>query len=132
MNMPDNLLPETVFKYFYEICSIPHGSGNVKQISDYCVDFAKRYGLQYRQDKYYNVIINKPASQGYDSHTPVMLQGHLDMVCEKESGYNIDFERDGLRLLTDGQYVFAEGTTLGGDDRRLNCASAAHCCFNNR
>ncbi len=111
-----NIKPENVFRYFREICAVPHGSGNTKKISDYCVSNAGRLGLWCRQDEFDNVIIKKPASAGYEQKDAVILQGHLDMVCEKEADCDIDFENEGLRLLTDGDYIFADGTTLGGDD----------------
>ena len=74
-----------MFYYFEEICQIPHGSTNTKEISDYCVNFAKEHGLRVQQDDANNVIIWKNGSQGYEDHAPVMLQGHMDMVCEKEA-----------------------------------------------
>ena len=100
--------------FFKALAAIPHGSGNTKAISDYCVDFAKRRGLRYLQDENNNVIIWKDATNGSDE--TVILQGHLDMVCVQRDGRNIDFLKDGLRLKTDGDFLFAEGTTLGGDD----------------
>lgn len=108
--------PKKVFEIFEDICAIPHGSGNTKAISDYCVNFALERGFHVVRDNAYNVIIKKPASEGYEKHEPVILQGHLDMVCEKESGLDFDFERDGLRLKIDGDYLSASGTTLGADD----------------
>lgn len=114
--MFENLQPKTVFKYFEDICGIPHGSGNTKEISDYCVQFAKKRGLNYIQDKYNNVIITKEASPGYESAPALIIQGHLDMVCEKTEDCDIDFQKEGLRLNVRGDYVYADGTTLGGDD----------------
>lgn len=110
------LEPERVFHYFEEICAIPHGSGNEKAISDYCVAFAKSHDLWVRQDEANNVIIRKPASAGYENAPVVMFQGHMDMVCEKNSDVNFDFEKEGLKLKVEGDFVSAEGTTLGGDD----------------
>ena len=95
--------PTRVWKYFEELCAIPHGSGNTKRISDYCVAFAKAHNLRYTQDAMQNVIIWKDASNGYESHPPVIVQGHLDMVCEKEPDSDFDFEADGLRLQTQGE-----------------------------
>ncbi len=112
----DNLKPGRVFHFFEEICSIPHGSGNVKAISDYCVEFAKQRGLEVIQDDAYNVIIKKTASKGKENSPVVALQGHLDMVCEKNADINFDFEKDGLNLAIDGDWIHANGTTLGGDD----------------
>ena len=108
--------PKEVFKYFEEICAIPHGSGNTKQISDYCVEFAKERGLRCIQDSSNNVIIFKDGTAGYEQSAPVMLQGHLDMVCEKTPDCTIDFEKDGLSLMVEDGIITADGTTLGGDD----------------
>ena len=80
------------------------------------MNFAKEHGLRVQQDDANNVIIWKNGSQGYEDHAPVMLQGHMDMVCEKEPGSTIDFENDGLTLEVNGDYISAKGTTLGGDD----------------
>ena len=107
-------MANTYLDFFKALAAIPHGSGNTKAISDYCVDFAKRRGLRYLQDENNNVIIWKDATNGSDE--TVILQGHLDMVCVQRDGRNIDFLKDGLRLKTDGDFLFAEGTTLGGDD----------------
>ncbi|MBR2878691.1 MAG: aminoacyl-histidine dipeptidase [Clostridia bacterium] len=112
----ENLKPERVFKYFREICAIPHGSGNMEKISAYCEGFAKANGLDYIRDDVNNVIIYKPASAGYETASPVILQGHLDMVCQKDEGVNIDFETDGLDIFLDGDYLKAKGTTLGADN----------------
>ena len=110
------LEPERVFRYFEEICAIPHGSGNEKAISDYCVAFAKSHNLWFRQDEANNVIIRKPASEGYEDAPIVMLQGHMDMVCEKNSDVDFDFEKEGLKLRIVDDMIYASGTTLGGDD----------------
>ncbi len=112
----DKYEPQSVFRFFEEVCSIPHGSGNTKKISDYLFNFACKRGLDVAQDKLNNIIIRKPASPGYETRPSVIIQGHMDMVCEKENGYEIDFLNEGLRLCGDGEYIFAEGTTLGGDD----------------
>ena len=116
MNVLKGLEPAPVFRFFEEICGIPHGSGDTKRISDYCVQFAKERGLEVRQDEYNNVIIRKQGTSGYENAAPVMLQGHIDMVCEKEAGCDIDFAKDGLRLRLENGIVTADGTTLGGDD----------------
>ena len=111
-----HLQPEQVFHYFEEICGIPHGSGDTARISDYCVAFAQAHGLAFHQDSLGNVIIKKPATAGYEDHPAVILQGHIDMVCEKAPDSPIDFATDGLDVDTDGELVFAHGTTLGGDN----------------
>ena len=116
MGKLSHLHPERVFHYFEDICGIPHGSGDTRRISNYCVAFAESHGLWYRQDKLNNVIIKKPATIGYEDHPAVIIQGHLDMVCEKAPDCAIDFTADGLNVDTDGEWVFAHGTTLGGDD----------------
>ena len=116
MRVLENLQPQRVFYYFEEIAKIPHGSGNTKQISDYLVGFAKEHNLEYYQDELNNVIIIKEATAGYESAEPVIIQGHMDMVCEKESGCTIDFEKDGLDLYVEDGFVKAKDTTLGGDD----------------
>ncbi|MFA9375686.1 MAG: aminoacyl-histidine dipeptidase [Lachnotalea sp.] len=112
----EELEPKAFFKYFSDIAAIPHGSRDTKRISDYCVDFAKQYNLEYMQDEYNNVIIIKEASKGYENVPPIILQGHLDMVCEKESDCDIDFSKDGLKLELNKNFLSAEGTTLGADD----------------
>ncbi len=114
--MPENLKPENVFYFFEEICKIPHGSGNTGQISDYLVKFAADRGLEHYQDELGNVIIIKEASEGYENHEPVMLQGHMDMVAVKRPDSPVDMTKDGLILSVDGDRLFAEGTSLGGDD----------------
>ena len=110
------LEPGKVFEYFEEICAIPHGSGNTKAISDYLVAFAKDRGLAYRQDELNNVIIFGNGTCGMEDHAPVIIQGHMDMVCEKDEDCPINMETDGLDVTHDGDYIFAKGTTLGGDD----------------
>ena len=110
------LQPARVFYWFETLCGIPHGSGNTKEISDFCVEFAIEHGLRCSQDVWNNVVIRKPASVGYEEHPPVILQGHLDMVCEKDEGVAIDFTKDGLALRVEGDWISADGTTLGGDD----------------
>lgn len=116
MRVLENLQPERVFYHFEEIAKIPHGSGNTKQISDYLVAFAKEHHLEHYQDEINNVIIIKEATEGYENADAVIIQGHMDMVCEKESDCNIDFEKDGLDLYVEDGFVKARGTTLGGDD----------------
>lgn len=111
-----NLQSENVFAYFEKIASIPHGSGNTKQISDYLVSFAKEHNLEYYQDEWNNVVMIKEASAGYEAEEPVIIQGHMDMVCEKESSCTKDLSKEGLSLFIDGDFLKAEKTTLGADD----------------
>ena len=110
------LEPASVFGYFEEICSIPHGSRNTKLISDYLVNFAKSHDLRYIQDDADNVIIFADATPGFEDHAPIILQGHMDMVCEQDADCTIDMTREGLDVTHDGNVVFAKGTTLGADN----------------
>lgn len=121
--MLENLQPKDVFKFFEEITQIPHGSYNTKSVSDYVVSVAKEHKLKYVQDDSNNVIVYKNAAKGYEDKPPVMLQAHLDMVCEKnfETNAKFDFKKDPLHIAMMDDYVFAKGTTLGGDDG-IGCA----------
>ena len=110
------LEPAAVFGYFEEICAIPHGSRNTRMISDYLVNFAKSNDLRYIQDEADNVIIFGDATPGYEDHPAVILQGHMDMVCEKDADCPIDMATEGLDVTHDGKFVFAKGTTLGADN----------------
>lgn len=116
MGVLDGLNPKRVFEIFEEICSIPHGSGNMEAISRYCVDFAKSKNLEYICDEHNNVIIFKNATPGYENSDAVMIQGHMDMVCQKEADIEFDFEKQGIVPYIDGDFVKAKGTTLGGDN----------------
>ena len=116
MAVLEHLEPKRVMHFFEEMCAIPHGSGNTKAISDWCVAFAKERGLEYHQDEHDNVILVKEATPGYEGAVPVILQGHLDMVCQKEADCDKDMATQGLDLEADGEYVWAKGTTLGSDD----------------
>jgi len=116
MAVLDQLEPKNVFRFFEQMCAIPHGSYNTKAVSDWCVAFAEARGLEHYQDEMNNVILIKEASAGYEEAQPVILQGHLDMVCEKAPGCEKDMAREGLDLAVKGDYIYAEGTTLGGDD----------------
>ena len=116
MGVLSALEPAKVFQFFEEICSIPHGSRNVEQISNYLVNFAKERGLKYRQDEKFNVVIWKDGSAGYENAEPVILQGHMDMVAVKTADCPKDLEKDGLDLEINGDLISARGTSLGGDD----------------
>ena len=107
--------PEKLFHFFEEISAIPRGSKNEKGISDYLVKFAKDRGLWVYQDEAYNVIIKKGGSKGAEDRTAVMLQGHIDMVCEKIAGVEHDFEKDGIDLVVKDGVLTANGPTLGTD-----------------
>ena len=115
-NVLDNLNPSLVFKYFEEISQIPRGSGNEKQISDYLYKFAKDLNLEVIQDDYLNILIRKPATKGYENCPGVILQGHMDMVCEKNKDVDHDFEKDPIELKIVDDMIYANGTTLGADN----------------
>jgi dipeptidase D len=110
------LKPEPVWRYFAEISQVPRESKNEKQISSYVMGVAKRLGLQAKQDGALNVVVKKPASAGREGASSVCLQGHLDMVCEKNKGVEHDFEKDPIRLVRQGNLLMADGTTLGADN----------------
>lgn len=116
MGVLSNLEPKPVFEYFEKLCAVPHGSHNTRQISDLCVGFAKELGLRWRQDEANNVVIWKDASPGAENAAPVILQGHMDMVCAKTPDCAKDMAKEGLDLATDGEWIWAEKTSLGGDD----------------
>lgn len=105
-----------VFYYFEEICKIPHGSKNMTKIADFCVDFANKHNLKFVRDDANNVIIYKNGTKGYEESAPVILQGHLDMVCQKTPNSDINFETDGLKVFVDGDFIKAQDTTLGADN----------------
>lgn len=116
MRILEDLEPKSVFRFFEEICGIPHGSHETKAISDYLVAFANERSLKYRQEECNNVIIWKDGTKGYENAPTVMIQGHIDMVCEKEPDCTKDMSKEGLELFVDGDVIGARGTTLGGDD----------------
>ncbi|MFI3313155.1 MAG: M20/M25/M40 family metallo-hydrolase, partial [Eubacteriales bacterium] len=116
MGVLGNLAPQNVFGWFETICAIPHGSGHITAISDFLAEFGRQRNLETIQEPCGNVIIKKPATAGYENKPTVILQGHMDMVCEKTPETVFDFRKDGLCLVTDGVKVWADGTTLGGDN----------------
>ncbi len=116
MRVLEGLEPVRVFYYFEEICGIPHGSGNVDAISDYLKAFALERKLEVIQDEWKNIIIIKPASKGYEAESPVIIQGHMDMVAVHKPELEIDMKTEPLKLRVEGDKVYAEGTSLGGDD----------------
>lgn len=107
---------KTYIDYFKEMCKIPHGSGNTKAMSDYFESFAKAHSLRFIREECGNVIMFKDATKGYEKSEPVILQGHLDMVCVSDGKTEIDFETEGLTVCEDEDFIFAKGTSLGGDD----------------
>lgn len=116
MRVLEHLEPQSVFRFFEELAAIPHGSSNTGKISDWCVEFAEKRGLEVHRDRAHNVIIIGEATPGYEKAEPVILQGHLDMVCEKAPDCAKDLSKEGLDLVVEGDTICAKGTTLGGDD----------------
>ena len=116
MGVLDGLKPESVFHFFEEISRIPHGSGNIRQISDYLKAFAERQELFCVQDEVGNIIIVKESAPEYEDEAPYILQAHMDMVAVAAPGYDIDMKKEPLRLKFEEGKVYAEGTSLGGDD----------------
>lgn len=114
--MLEKYQPKKVLHYFEQICRIPHPSYHCEAISNYLMDFAKAHGLEAYQDQFYNVIIIKEATAGKEELEPIMIQGHMDMVTVKDDGTRIDMQKEGLQLAIDGDYIYAKGTSLGGDD----------------
>ncbi len=108
--------PQRVFNIFEDICAIPHGSGNESGVARYICEYARNRGLDAETDGAGNVLVKKPAKCGYEMLSPILLQGHMDMVCEKNEGVEHDFSRDGLKLYIEDGYLTADGTTLGADN----------------
>lgn len=111
-----DLKPEGVWRYFEEICQVPRPSRKEEKIGAFLLDFAKRQGLEAHQDRVGNVLIRKPATAGMEGVQTVVLQSHMDMVCEKNTGTEHDFDKDPIVPYIDGEWVKARGTTLGADD----------------
>ena len=111
-----DLKPNRVFYYFEKLSAIPRGSGNMEAVAQFCVDFANKHNLKYNIDAANNVVIFKNGTPDYESSSPIILQGHLDMVCQKTTDSKINFLKDGLDLYIDGDFIKARGTTLGADN----------------
>lgn len=115
-NLEKNEIEKKVLHYFKQICGIPRGSGNTDAITEYLIDFAEAHGFWYSVDASNNIVIKKCAARGFEDKEPMILQGHTDMVCEKTKETQIDFEKEGIKLNKDEDWLYAEGTTLGADD----------------
>ncbi len=126
MGISDNLQPEKVWKYFTEICKVPRPSKKEEKIIGWLTGFASEQGLDLKKDAAGNLLISKPATKGYENRQTVVLQSHMDMVCEKNSGITHDFENDPIIPVTEGEWVRANGTTLGADD---GIGMAAQCAL---
>ena len=121
----EGLKPDLIWKYFQEIAKIPRCSKSEKRISAYILETAKKLGLEARQDKFMNVVVRKPASAGKENVRRICLQGHLDMVCEKNKDKVHNFLRDPIELVRNGNVMTANGTTLGADNGIAVAASPA-------
>jgi len=115
-NAIEGLQPELVWKYFAEISRIPRCSKHEEHIAEYVIDTAKKLGLVAKQDRFGNVLVKKPASAGFSRVRSVCLQGHLDMVCEKNADTQHDFSKDPIELVRKNGVLMANGTTLGADN----------------
>ncbi len=116
MKKLQELQPSIVWDYFGQICQVPRPSKKEEKIIDFLIQFAKKHNLSYKTDDAGNVVISKPASKGFEKMRPVVLQSHMDMVCEKNSDLVFDFDTQPIIPVVDGEWVRAEGTTLGADD----------------
>ncbi|NOR13339.1 MAG: cytosol nonspecific dipeptidase, partial [Candidatus Aminicenantes bacterium] len=121
----DTIEPNNLWKHFAEFLKIPHCSGNEKTLGDYIIAFAESQGLEWKRDDVGNVLISKPGSPGHENAVGVILQGHLDMVCEKNSDVAHDFSKDPINAKMEGEWIQAEGTTLGADNGVGACAALA-------
>ncbi len=117
-----SLNPQSVWKYFHEITQVPRPSKKEERILAYLIDFAKQHNLSYKQDEVGNLVISKPATPGYENRETVVLQSHVDMVCEKNTDTVFDFDHDPIRTVIDGEWLRADGTTLGADNG-IGCAA---------
>ena len=116
MSVVENLKPQAVWKYFEEISQIPRCSKHEDKIRQYLIDFAKTHNFGYKTDKAENVVISKPATTGMEDKSIVVLQSHMDMVCEKNSDVDHDFSKDPIKFARNGNILTADGTSLGADD----------------
>ena len=121
MNNLNQLQPQGVWKHFYSLTQIPRPSGHTKEVSDFLVQFGHQLGLETIQEPIGNVIIRKPATPGMELCKTVILQSHMDMVCDKLVDVEFDFDKDAIKTYVDGEWLTAEGTTLGADDG-IGCA----------
>lgn len=119
------LQPQAVWEQFDALTRVPRPSKKEERVIEFLIDFAERHHIEWQRDEIGNVVMRKPATAGYESHPTVILQSHMDMVCEKNSDVEFDFERDAIRAVVDGEWVRAEGTTLGADDGIGMAASMA-------
>ncbi|GJQ62697.1 MAG: aminoacyl-histidine dipeptidase [Melioribacteraceae bacterium] len=115
-NIIEGLKPEIVWQRFYELTQVPRPSKKEEKAVEYVRNFAKERNLEFKEDDVHNIVIKVPATKGYENAPGVVLQGHVDMVCEKNKGTEHDFDNDPIKLKIDGEWITAEGTTLGADN----------------
>ena len=111
-----DLEPKLVLEYFEDLTRIPRGSGNEDQVCDYLIKLAEKNGFSWHKDDMKNLLIRVPATPGYEDHPTVIVQGHTDMVCEKNEDTVHDFEKDPIKMEIEGDKIIAKETTLGADD----------------
>ena len=112
----EELKPKLIWQHFYEISQIPRGSGDEEAVGEYIISVAQKNNLEYKKDDLGNIIVSKPATAGMENSTGVVIQGHTDMVCEKNNETVHDFTKDPIELIQDGEWMKADGTTLGADN----------------
>ncbi len=110
------LEPEILWQRFYEIAQVPRPSKKEGKILEHMRNLIKELNLEYKEDKVGNIVVSVPATKGYETSPTVVLQGHVDMVCEKNKGTKHDFDNDPIKLIKDGEWIKADGTTLGSDN----------------
>ncbi|MBQ5357854.1 MAG: M20/M25/M40 family metallo-hydrolase, partial [Alistipes sp.] len=120
-----DLQPKAVWEQFDALTRVPRPSKKEERVIEFLIEFAKSHNIEWQRDEIGNVVMRKPATAGYESRPTVILQSHMDMVCEKNSDVEFDFEHDAIRAVVDGEWVRAEGTTLGADDGIGMAASMA-------
>ena len=116
MNTLSKLTPQPLFSYFEDICQVPRPSKKEEKIRAHVREFANKNNFDFVEDEVGNIVIKIPATLGHENAPTVVIQGHLDMVCEKNKGTEHDFENDPLKIIRDGDWITAEGTTLGADN----------------
>ena len=121
----EGLNPAKLWEQFYNVSQIPRGSGNEEEVGEYVISVAKKNNLEYKKDKSGNIVVMQPATPGYENKPTVIIQGHTDMVCEKNNDTVHDFEKDPIKLVRDGDWMKADGTTLGADNAIGFCMGLA-------
>lgn len=121
----EGLKPAKLWEQFYNVSQIPRGSGNEEAVGEYIISVAQKNNLEYKKDEFGNIVVKQPATPGYENKPTVIIQGHTDMVCEKNNDTVHDFEKDPIKLVCDGEWITADGTTLGADNAIGFCMGLA-------